>query len=262
MIEKLLPGLWRVGGRCWNGRNAALTPDGGNSYLLSPAGTGKAALIDCGYMSCKQAIEANIRQAGVRCEDLSDLLLTHSHFDHAEAAGQWRKDYGLSVGISQVAAEHLANGDLRLTGVHAHDPKTRWQPFAVDHPLADGAPMEAAGLACTPYAMPGHTPDSMLLTVELEGGKVGFCGDITFGRNGLGQLGNVGWLCMLWKSDLRDYRRSLKRLAGMRFDLLLPGHGDPLVGQAAAGQAIAASLATVEHLLADPATRNFGMEID
>jgi glyoxylase-like metal-dependent hydrolase (beta-lactamase superfamily II) len=258
MIERILPGLWRVGGRSWDGRTAALTDDGSNCYLVRQAG--RAALIDCGYERCKAQLEANIAEAGAAGE-LTDLLLTHSHGDHAEAAALWQSENGVRVAMSSLGAERIDAGDMRLTGIYNH-PGAKFAPFATDVRLTDGQAFDAGGTAFTACEMPGHTPDSMLLVAEIDGRKVGFCGDVTFGRNGLGELGNVGWLCMLWQSDLRDYRRSLERMAEMGLDLLLPGHGETVVGADAAARSVAASLATVNHLLADPATRNFGMQID
>ena len=260
MIEQLLPNLWRVGGRSWDGRTAELTPDGANVYLVALSKAG--VLIDCGMRSEREIIEANIRQAGVDPSDLTDLVLTHSHWDHSEAGAEWQRVHGIRVHLNSVGAEYLARGNLRLTGSRLNEPGYEFLRFRVDHLVGDEESFEVAGMIVTAHLVPGHTPDSTLLTLGLDGKRVGFCGDVTFGPNDRGRLGNVGWLCMLWESDLHAYRKSLKRMSKMEFDLLLPGHGSALVGPKGPAEAIAASLATTEHFLADPLISNFGMGTD
>jgi len=262
MIEELLDNLWRVGGCSWNGRTAQLSADGDSNVYLLKAGD-RATLIDCGMPAGMEMIEANIRRAGVPVGTISKLLLTHCHYDHSAAAAEWRRRCPLEVCLSSVGAEYLAREDYRLTGRYSRAPDFKYEPFDVDRHLIDGESfMIAGGLICEPVALPGHTPDSMLLSVQMGGKTVGFCGDVTFGVNERGELGNVGWLCLAWCSDLHAYRASLAKLAEMRFDLLLPGHGFPLVGQEEISRAIAASQATIEHFLADPLVHNFGMRPD
>jgi metallo-beta-lactamase class B len=260
MIEQLLPNVWRVGGRSWDGRTAELSPGGSNVYLVVLGEAG--VLIDCGILSEREIIEANIREAGVDLGGLTDLILTHSHWDHSEAGAEWQKAWGLRVHLNSVGAEYLTRGDLRLTGSRLNEPGYEFPRFRVDHGVGDGESFEAGGGVISAHHVPGHTPDSTLVTMELSGECVGVCGDATFGPNDRGQLGNVGWLSMLWESNLHDYRDSLKRMSGMEFDLLLPGHGSAVVGPKAAAKSIAGSLATIEHFLADPLIRNFGMETD
>jgi len=260
MIEQLTPSLWRVGGGAWDGSAAAVTPDGANVYLIKLSET--AVLIDCGYVKYKTQIEANIRETGVRPESLSDLILTHSHWDHSEAASAWREDYGLRLHANALGAERLRCGDLRLTGAPRQGPDFAFPTYAVDDPVADGQEVEIGGTKFIARWLPGHTPDSTLITAEIDGKRVGFCGDITFSRNAAGKLGTVGWLCMLWQSSLRQYKDSLEQMSRMTFDLLLPGHGNPVVGAEGAQQAVAASLATIEHLLADPWISSFGTVAD
>jgi len=260
MIEEHLPGLWRVGGRSWNGTTAELTSQGANTYLLALSDA--AVLMDCGTLAERRAIEQNVRQAGIDPDDLTDLILSHSHFDHSEAAAAWQRDRGLTVHLSAVGAEYLSRGDYRLTGSRLNEPGYSFHRPNIDHPMADGETFEIGGASFLATFTPGHTPDSTLVSLALGGRGVGFCGDVTFGPNDEGRLGNVGWLCMLWQSDLHAYRTSLRKMARMKLDVLFPGHGSPVVGASDVAEAIAASLATIEHFLADPLIRNFGMQTD
>lgn len=256
--EELLPGLWRVGGGTWNGTVAALSfEDDANVYVLrGPAGV---ALVDCGHLAGKAAIEANVRAAGVEPAQLDELLLTHSHWDHTQAARAWQSEHGLRTHLNACGAEYLARGDLRLVGTPLHGPGFPFDPFAIDHAVADGERFELAGIALQAHWLPGHTPDSTAYVFERDGGRVGVTGDVAFGPKG-GGLHALGFLCALWLSNIDDYVASLRRLAALQLDLLLPGHGAPVAGRDAVRAAVDAARATAEAYAADPSLRdNFGV---
>ncbi len=48
---------------------------------------GRIALIDPGPTSCLDALDLGLQAQGLRLSDVSDLLLTHIHLDHAGATG-------------------------------------------------------------------------------------------------------------------------------------------------------------------------------
>lgn len=260
MIGQLSDNIWRVGGGPWDGSVTGLTSEGSNTYLVKLGES--ATLIDCGCVKCKGQVETNIREANVAPEQVKDLILTHSHWDHSEATAAWREDYGLRVHLNDLGTEFLTKDDLRLTGAYKNGPDHGIRAFPVDNRMMNDEPFMAGMLIYTPVFAPGHTPDSTLITAEIDGKHVGFCGDVTFARNAAGKLGTIGWLDMLWQSSLSQYKDSLRRMSRMTFDLLLPGHGNPIVGREDAKEAIAASLATVEHLSSDPWISSFGTVAD
>jgi metallo-beta-lactamase class B len=252
-VERLLPGLWRVGGDTWNGTARALSAEGdANSYLLRSNGVG--ALIDCGTLAGRERVEHNLRKAGQDPNDVAELLLTHSHYDHAQAASEWQARYALPIHLNATGAAFLARGDHRLVGHHAHAPSYAFTPFSVDHEVHDGETFELGGVAVTAYFLPGHTPDSTLYTFERDGLRVGICGDIAFGPTADGDTA-IGLLSLLWLSDLDRYLDSLQRLAAMPIDVLVPGHGDVVFGRAPVGAAVAAALETVRALAGNPSVR-------
>ena len=200
--EPVIPGLWRVGGGTWSGTVAALSAeDDANAYLLrGPAG---AVLVDCGSPEGRPAIEANVRAIGG--DGLGDLLLTHSHWDHTCAARAWQAERGLRTHLNARGAASLAGGDLRLVGVPLHGPGFPFEPFAVDHAIADGERFELAGMAVEAQFMPGHTLDSTVFLLALDGVRTGIVGDVAFGPKA-GRLGALGFLCALWQSERRRLR--------------------------------------------------------
>lgn len=78
------------------------------SYLVETAEG--LALADCGPASCLPALEAGLARLGVSAADVSHLLLSHIHLDHAGAAGALvRANPRLEVHVSEVGAPHLVD---------------------------------------------------------------------------------------------------------------------------------------------------------
>ena len=66
------------------------------------------ALFDCGPTPCIPALEAGLADRGLELGDVSHLLLSHIHFDHAGATGALvRANPSLQVHVSAVGAPHL-----------------------------------------------------------------------------------------------------------------------------------------------------------
>jgi glyoxylase-like metal-dependent hydrolase (beta-lactamase superfamily II) len=66
------------------------------------------ALNDCGPSTCVAKLEEGLGRRGLALTDISHLLLSHIHLDHAGAAGVLvRKHPGLQVHVSEVGAPHL-----------------------------------------------------------------------------------------------------------------------------------------------------------
>jgi glyoxylase-like metal-dependent hydrolase (beta-lactamase superfamily II) len=245
--------LWLVGGGSWNGAVNAVSDEGdANVYLLAANGT--RTLIDCGGIAGRGQIEANLRGVGVEPDTLEELLLTHSHWDHTEAAHAWQTSYGLRTHLNAVGAELLARGDHRLVGAPLLDPDYVFSPFAVDHAVEDGEAFQLSGIDVTAKFLPGHTLDSTLYTFDLDSVRVAVCGDIAFGKNEVGTY-SLGWLSDLWGSNLDVYVASLRTLEQIPIDLLVPGHGAPVVGRDPVREAVEGALVTAEGLAGNPAVR-------
>jgi glyoxylase-like metal-dependent hydrolase (beta-lactamase superfamily II) len=75
-------------------------------YLLeTPNGL---ALQDCGPATCVPELKARLSERGLELQDVSHLLLSHIHLDHAGAAGTLVREHpGLQVHVSEVGAPHL-----------------------------------------------------------------------------------------------------------------------------------------------------------
>jgi glyoxylase-like metal-dependent hydrolase (beta-lactamase superfamily II) len=252
--QRLIAGLWRVGGGSWNGRTLPLSaePDG-NVYLLENSGS--PVLVDCGTQEGHASVRANLERTGVDGRNVHDLILTHSHWDHTEAAAAWQRgSLGLRTHLNSVGEAHLRCGDHRLVGYQVNPPPHSFEVFRVDHAVKDGERFDLGPLRVDAHHLPGHTPDSTLYTVRLDGITAGFCGDVVFKpRTSRGPI--LGQLCSLWLSNLDDYVSSLRRMLELRVDLLLPGHGDPVSGAEAVRTSVAETLELALALARDEQTR-------
>ena len=78
------------------------------AYLLDTAGG--LALHDCGPSSCIDALKDGLAERGHELRDVSHLLLSHIHLDHAGAAGTLVREHPeLQVHVSAIGAPHLVD---------------------------------------------------------------------------------------------------------------------------------------------------------
>jgi glyoxylase-like metal-dependent hydrolase (beta-lactamase superfamily II) len=150
------------------------------------------------------AVHDGLRALGVLPDEVSLVLLTHEHADHAGGAGAFPNAL---LAAHPLAAAKLRHGDGRAThGRGAREPELE---------LYDRSLVHAGGLALRVLHTPGHTSGSVCLYEESRG--LLFTGDTAFAR---------GTLTDVFESGSRgDHVASLQRLLGLPVRLLLPGHG-------------------------------------
>jgi glyoxylase-like metal-dependent hydrolase (beta-lactamase superfamily II) len=137
-----------------------------------------AFLIDAGGSSSIPFTLKKIRAAGVDPGSLRHLLHTHSHGDHCGAAYLWR-----SMGLQIVAPESAAFAMSWLMPMLTD--YGVWVPRPVDVPLAlkkpgDETVFSVAGLSIRAVFVPGHSMDSVIYLMELDGKRIVFTGDVGF----------------------------------------------------------------------------------
>ncbi len=87
------------------------------SYLLE--GENQLAIIDPGPASMLEHLLAAIREAGYDPEDVTHILATHVHLDHAGAAGSLvRRLPGARVFVHSKGAPHLLDPQRSLPAPH------------------------------------------------------------------------------------------------------------------------------------------------
>jgi hydroxyacylglutathione hydrolase len=213
----LAEGLYLVGSG-----DFGLTDDYDCHVYLLDGGT-DAALIDAGGGRDVDAIIGIIEKDGIPLKRVRHLLLTHGHADHSGGAAGLREALGLRVLAAYDIADSLRQGDecgisldvAREAGVYP--PGFGFRACPVDAELGDGQKIAIGSCELTVLETPGHAAGSLCFLLELEGKQVLFAGDTVF-------FGGHILLQNIADCDLQAHIRSIKRLAELSVDVLLPGH--------------------------------------
>ncbi|MHB8630700.1 MAG: N-acyl homoserine lactonase family protein [Candidatus Limnocylindria bacterium] len=124
-------------------------------------------------MAAEDAIVARLATLGVQPDDVTVVVNSHLHFDHAG------NNRAFPNATFIVQGEHLAyaKGRPNFPAIYWDDPALRYVPAA-------GRMHVAAGVEVVPT--PGHAPGHQSLVVDLaETGRVVLCGDAAFSRANL-----------------------------------------------------------------------------
>jgi glyoxylase-like metal-dependent hydrolase (beta-lactamase superfamily II) len=126
---------------------------------------GSVALIDPGPARCLDTLDLGMQAQGLRLSDVTDLLLTHIHLDHAGATGTLvRRHPKIRVVVHERGATHMADPSKLLasaTRLYGDRMDELWGPFEPVPErnmlvVAGGEQIEAAGRAFEIAYTPGH----------------------------------------------------------------------------------------------------------
>jgi len=157
---------------------------------------------------------AAIQHAGLDPMRVKYVLATHEHGDHTPGAYLWRVVTGAKFVAAREAAYTMQHHIPMGTGYGFHP------PIPTDI-VADGdCELNLAGLSLRGFRSPGHTFGSMAWMFEREGKSYLATGDLVGPGGKLGYSGSVNF-------SAHDALQSLERLAALKADFVLPGHGGP-----------------------------------
>lgn len=201
VVENIAPGVRRL----LAGNAGPFTFTGTVSYIV---GEGQVAIIDPG-----PADQSHIDRLldAVRGETVTHIVVTHTHRDHSPAAAAIKRATGAKTYAEgpHRAARPLHIGDIKRGEGSDKD-------FVPDVALGDGDIVAGRGWALEAIATPGHTANHMAFA--LRDADLLFSGDHV-----------MGWSTTIVAPPdgaMRDYMRSLDRLAGRTERTYFPGHGD------------------------------------
>ena len=221
--ERVLDTVWRVGG-------AGLTDDldchcylvfDGTGGFLVDTGTGRAAArwLDAVSSVCDPAV-------------LTGVVVTHYHADHAG---------GAAAALAVADEDRTSLTVARAAGVYP--PEYRLAPATVDRVVGAGDRIVAGGLDVEIAAAPGHCDGHLVVLVRSAGRTLLFSGDCLFSG------GRVS-LQAIHDCRLDRYAETVIALSGRDVDVLLPGHGAPVLRDA--GRDIARAAESFRRLVPPP----------
>ena len=178
-----------------------------NCYLVTDGSTGDSFAVDPGF-ACSTLIDL------VRDLHLTDILLTHSHFDHIGGVSRLVELTGARVWVHSAEAEWLQNPHLNLSAAMGELSPPVSAPAAAIL-LQGHEEREFLGEPITVLHTPGHTPGHVTYLFK----DVAFVGDLIF-RGSVGRTDFPG-------GNSRTLIRSIEEaILPLPADVrLLPGHG-------------------------------------
>ena len=176
-----------------------------NVYLVDCGD--KLVMIDAGGGIDSTPLIENLRDDNFRETDISYIINTHCHYDHA---GGNRKIQDLSH--CQIMTHET--GPETFEKQRAHNPGL--QTYNVDRKLKDNERLRIGRYEFQILHTPGHSNDSICILMDHARGKILFSGDTIWPY---GQPGVI-----MEKSDIPTYCKSVERLSKLKIDVLLPGH--------------------------------------
>jgi len=149
------------------------------SYLIPyPAGV---ILIESGPGSTQAQLKKNLEELGYGLQDVSHVLLTHIHLDHAGAAG-WLAGFGAQIYVHERGAPHLIDPTRLIASaarIYGEKMETLWGDFlAVPEKqiniLLDGAEVQIGPYTFRALDTPGHANHHLVYLLD----QLCFSGDV------------------------------------------------------------------------------------
>jgi glyoxylase-like metal-dependent hydrolase (beta-lactamase superfamily II) len=182
-----------------------------NAYLLTEPARGEAVLIDAPGGAWR-GVAAILKAEGCR---LTELWLTHGHWDHTQGGAEVVRATGAVVRAHPADRILIETPEVMKAFLM---PGLTLEPLKVDRWLAPGERLEALGTVAEVRAVPGHCPGNVLFSFPAEG--TAFVGDALF-NGGIGRTDLPG-------GDFPTLEKSILEQIYTLPDatVIYPGHGE------------------------------------
>jgi glyoxylase-like metal-dependent hydrolase (beta-lactamase superfamily II) len=184
-----------------------------------------AVLIESGPGSTLPALQAGLAKEGLSPRDVTHVLLTHIHLDHAGAAG-WLAKQGARIYVHPVGAPHMVHPEKLIasaTQIYGDRMQTLWGEF-LPVPQSqliipkDRDTIEIGNLRFTPINTPGHAEHHYAYLFE----DICFSGDV-----GGVRIPGYRYLRVPMpppELNLERWHESIARLRKEKFNIIAPTH--------------------------------------
>ena len=198
----------------------------------------RPVLVDAGSPGEAGKIERAMARHGVAPGDLSLILLTHAHTDHAGSAKELRRRSDAPVALHPADGEMLRHGSMgrlkpvrprhRLLELYVNKP---FDGFDADLELTQGMRLDEFGLPAEVVETPGHCAGSVSVVLDAanrEEPRDALVGDLLIGGFLGGLFDRRRSRLPYFADDLQELRRSVETLRGHAAGAWYLGHGGPI----------------------------------
>ncbi|MBM3144371.1 MAG: MBL fold metallo-hydrolase [Chloroflexi bacterium] len=186
-------------------------------------------LVECGPGSTLRALETGLGAHGLTARDITDVLVSHIHLDHAGAAG-WLARQGARIHVHHIGAPHLIHPEKLLRSasrIYGELMNALWGEFlpvpeeqiAVLHGNDE---IEIEGLVFRALDTPGHADHHVVYLHE----GICFTGDVggVRMRRHTPSIAHLRIPTPPPEFHLEKWRESIQRLAEEEFTYIAPTH--------------------------------------
>lgn len=193
------------------------------SYLIRQ--NDSVVLVESGPGSTLPSLEAGLAKEGLSPRNITHVLLTHIHLDHAGAAG-WLSQQGAQIFVHPNGAQHLLNPEKLIasaTRIYGDRMQSLWGEFLPVDQNQLTVPQDAeeiviGNLKFIPLNTPGHAEHHYSYLFE----DVCFSGDV----GGVRIVGFQHLRAPMPPPELHfgKWRESIRRLRNLKFKRIAPTH--------------------------------------
>ncbi|TFF68466.1 MBL fold metallo-hydrolase [Candidatus Thorarchaeota archaeon] len=177
----------------------------------------RRALVDTGTGMHSDSVQRDLNRLGVSIEDITDILLTHSHIDHIGGVVGILKETNPTIHLHKSEAERINAGDMELT-LSSHF-GVKLPPMKIDNLLEEGDTVNLGDVTLEVLHTPGHSIGSICLFEKSQ--SLMFTGDTMFAGASFGRVDFP-------TGSPERLVASLKRLSEIDFEIALAGHMHPI----------------------------------
>ncbi len=191
----------------------------GWSTIVLVRGHGRAALIDVGAFSMRRGLIEQLSVRGLKPAEVTDVLLTHSHYDHSLNWILFRHAR-IVIGAKELAwSLEEPWGETPVPELYVRE----LQGSPTLHQAADGEEL-MPGL--TAHVAPGHTPGHLVFVLGGRERDVVFTGDAAKNRAELlSRKGEASYDAKMSSASIERIWQWWQRRPG---SILIPGHDLPM----------------------------------
>lgn len=201
-----------------------------NAYLVKDK---KSILIDTGSPKEADKILTAVKNAGMDVKDLSLILHTHGHVDHAGSTAELKRRLGIPSAVHKEDAFMLQTGTNGLVNAINFEAeiykRILVKPFESSQPdivIENEMLLNDFGVDGKIIFTPGHTEGSISI---LLGNNEMIIGDVMMGGFMGGNLFPSRPMYHYFYNDFDEIKSSIKKIANLKPSKMYVGHGGPLL---------------------------------